>query len=621
MTKDFEHLFSKWMEKNMNKNLIIQEFLDSSKEIFSSIEEVLGFEVNMINENRDCPKKQKAADNEKSDEKKPCCFSLDEVHVIGNDCNMKDIYNLEIENLSKICMPIKYKDIVAVVFELIPRNKNLIKRIEKNNGAFINQLEKIASLLETKYSDAVARISKYKYSTRIEGILNSINSGVVLYDESGEVIYTNKSIIRILNELQIHDLKTFLNEVRKNKLLQSLLDSEKCIHPCELAIDVLGVKYNLLATISYLNQDKSSKEVILTIQNIDYFKKQVMQSIEKNHIRLEFDNILGISKPIRDVIQQAKKAASTDSNILILGESGTGKELFARAIHNYSMRRDFAFVPINCGAIPYDLFESELFGYVKGAFTGAFANKIGKFEVADKGTIFLDEVGEMPIELQVKLLRILQEMEVTRIGCNIIKKVDFKVVAATNVDLMTKVDEGEFREDLYYRLNVIPLVIPPLRERKEDILYISKHFINYYSKKLNKNIIDLSEEAKTIMIQYSWPGNVRELQNLIEYAVNFENSNFIQSEIVRRKLIKDDNDKQDQFKGMSLAESLKEVESEIIRSTINKYTYCNNTADIIRKVCIELGVSRATLYRKMRDYDIGIIESEYLNNENVQKYS
>lgn len=606
----------------MNTNLIEQEFYDTSKEILDSIEEVLGFEVKMINERRDCPQKNQKSvryANNAEQEECFCCFSLTEVHMIEDKCDAKDATCFNIEHLSKICMPIKYKEEVVLVLELIPKNRDLKKRIEKNNQAFISRLEKIASLLETKYSDAVARISKYKYSSRIEGILNSINSGVVLYGEKGDVIYKNKSLVRILNELQIKNLDDFLNEIRKNKLLQSLLDSEKCIHPCELAIDVLGVKYNLLATISYLNAQRASKEVILTIQNIDYFKKQVMQSIEKNHIRLQFDNILGISKPIRELIEQAKKAASTDSNILIMGESGTGKELFARAIHNYSTRRDFAFVPINSGAIPYELFESELFGYVKGAFTGAFANKIGKFEVADKGTIFLDEVSEMPFELQVKLLRILQEMEVTRIGCNIVKKVDVKVVAATNVDLMKKVTEGLFREDLYYRLNVIPLVIPPLRQRREDIMYISKHFIDYYSKQLGKDVKGLSEEAKELMMQYSWPGNIRELQNLIEYAVNFENGPLIRREIVEKRLNISEKNTFHHFEGRSLSDSVQQVEEEIIRQCIAKYSYCNSSADTIQKVCQELEVSRATLYRKMKDYHIVVTDTLCLKNENLTK--
>lgn len=310
--------------------------------------------------------------------------------------------------------------------------------------------------------------SKSKGSKRMYGILNTINSGVVLYGEDGSILYKNNSIVHILNEIGIEKVDDFIGEIRKHELLNSLLESGECTRPCEIAVDILGVKYSLLVTITYLNLDRNSKEVILTIQNIDYFKKQVMQSIEKNHIRLKFDNILGKSKGFLEVKKLGEKAALSKSNVLILGESGTGKELFARAIHNFSSRKDNAFVPINCGAIPYDLFESELFGYEKGSFTGAYANKIGKFEVADRGTIFLDEIGEMPYEHQVKLLRILQEKEITRIGSNIVKRFDVKIIAATNKDLLQMVKDGLFREDLYYRLNVIPIMIPPLIKRRID---------------------------------------------------------------------------------------------------------------------------------------------------------
>ena len=236
----------------------------------------------------------------------------------------------------------------------------------------------MASLLGGKYDQYQMDLSKKRYAQRMNGILNTINSGVILYTDSGEVLYTNNALEGIFAEVGIENIDDFVSEIRKHKKLQELLESGQCIRPCEIAIDILGIKYTLLVTITYLNMDNNSKEIMLTIQNIDYFKKQVMQSIEKNHIRLKFDNILGISKEFLEVKRLAEKAALSESNILIQGESGTGKELFARAIHNSSDRRDFAFVPINCGAIPYDLFESEFFGYEKGAFTGAYANKIGK---------------------------------------------------------------------------------------------------------------------------------------------------------------------------------------------------------------------------------------------------
>jgi transcriptional regulator with PAS, ATPase and Fis domain len=453
----------------------------------------------------------------------------------------------------------------------------------------------------------------------MNGILNTINSGVILYTDSGEVLYTNNALEGIFAEVGIENIDDFVSEIRKHKKLQELLESGQCIRPCEIAIDILGIKYTLLVTITYLNMDSNSKEIMLTIQNIDYFKKQVMQSIEKNHIRLKFDNILGISKEFLEVKRLAEKAALSESNILIQGESGTGKELFARAIHNSSDRRDFAFVPINCGAIPYDLFESEFFGYEKGAFTGAYANKIGKFEVADKGTVFLDEIGDIPYDLQVKLLRILQEKEVCRIGSNVVKKVDVKIIAASNKDLLKRVKEGLFREDLYYRLNVIPIMVPPLVKRHEDILYIANHFIKYYSKLLNKDIRGLTQEAINLMMEYHWPGNVREMQNLIEYACNFETGSLISSQVIEKRLEPKNEGFTKRFDGESLSSSLGIVEKEIIIRCINKYSYSNTKDQMISCVCKELDISRATLYRKIKEYNICLNHENYLNHETIDK--
>lgn len=462
--------------------------------------------------------------------------------------------------------------------------------------------------------------SKRQYTQLMSGILNNINSGVILYREDGQVLYTNNSLDRIFEEVGIENTEDFIEEIRSHKLLQKLLKSGECTRPCEIAVDILGVKYSLIMTINYLNTESGFKEIMITIQNIDYFKKQVMQSIEKNHIRLKFDNILGVSAEFLKVKQLAEKAALSDSNILIQGQSGTGKEIFARAIHNSSSRRDFPFVPINCGAIPYELFESEIFGYEKGAFTGAYANKIGKFEIADKGTIFLDEIGEIPLDLQVKLLRILQEREVCRIGSNTIKKVDVKIIAASNKDLLKAVQEGHFREDLYYRLNVIPINVPPLYQRPEDIIHITNHFIKYYSKLFNKNIHGLDEESIELMLRYDWPGNVRELQNIIEYACNIETGDTIRKKTIEKRIRIKEKNTGCGYDGGSLASSLARIESNIIRDCIRKYSNQDSKEDKVFKICRELDISRATLYRKIKEYDISLdietrpnIETNYDN--------
>ncbi|MDR0239386.1 MAG: sigma-54 dependent transcriptional regulator [Deltaproteobacteria bacterium] len=231
---------------------------------------------------------------------------------------------------------------------------------------------------------------------------------------------------------------------------------------------------------------------------------------------LKSNGIIGHSASLADVFRILLKVAPTDSTVLVTGESGTGKELLVRALHNNSARTDKPFVPINCGAIPKELLESELFGHEKGAFTHAIRSRPGRFEVADGGTIFLDEIGEMDLSLQVKILRVLQEKEIERVGGAGMKKVDVRIVAATNRDLENEVSQGRFREDLYYRLNVIPLHLPPLRERDSDVLLLAEHFLARFCVRKNRPCLVLDPDVRKILLAYPWPGNVRELENFME---------------------------------------------------------------------------------------------------------
>lgn len=233
----------------------------------------------------------------------------------------------------------------------------------------------------------------------------------------------------------------------------------------------------------------------------------------------QFDHIVGSSPALESVLAEVERVAPTDSTVLVLGETGTGKELIARAIHNLSARCGHPFVKLNCAAIPFDLLESELFGHEKGAFTGAIAQKIGRFEMADGGTLFLDEIGDIPLALQPKLLRVLQEQEFERLGSGRTHRVNVRLVAATHRDLAEMVRRKDFRNDLYYRLNVFPISLPPLRDRREDIPQLVRHFVAVLSRHMGKQIDEIPEQTLNAFVSYSWPGNVRELQNLVERAV------------------------------------------------------------------------------------------------------
>ena len=292
--------------------------------------------------------------------------------------------------------------------------------------------------------------------------------------------------------------------------------------------------------------------------------------------------LLGQSEAMQRVFALVEKIADTPTNVLITGESGTGKELLARAIHQESSRREHPFVPIHCGAIPENLIESELFGHVKGAFTGAIQNKIGLLELASGGTVFLDEVGEIPLQMQVKLLRFLQERSFRRVGCTEDIEVNVRILCATNKDLEEEVERGTFREDLYYRLNVIQIALPPLRRRKDDIPLLAEYFVRRYSAELNRRIMRISEEAMELLRTYPYSGNVRELENILERAVALESSSMIlpdslPAEMIhghRRDLLPGGKSASNPFRlpeeGVYLEELVEDIEKTLIRQALQR---------------------------------------------------
>jgi formate hydrogenlyase transcriptional activator len=306
-----------------------------------------------------------------------------------------------------------------------------------------------------------------------------------------------------------------------------------------------------------------------------------------------FEQIIGSSPALESVLEQVERVAPTDSTVLVQGETGTGKELIARAIHNLSSRFGRPFIKLNCAAIPFDLLESELFGHEKGAFTGAIAQKIGRFELADKGTLFLDEVGDIPLALQPKLLRVLQEQEFERLGSGRTHQVDVRLVAATHRNLVEMVKRNEFRSDLYYRLNVFPVPLPPLRARREDIPALVEHFVEIYARRMNKQIDQISPETMSELTSYPWPGNIRELQNFIERSVILTSGNVLESPLAS-------------LRNAAEVESLgpitmEDAEREHIRKTLEQTRWVVSGPN---GAAARLGIKRSTLYFRMQKLGI-----------------
>ncbi len=334
-----------------------------------------------------------------------------------------------------------------------------------------------------------------------------------------------------------------------------------------------AVRATRLGAFDFVTKPFRNEELLLVIKNgirqrrLELENRQLKSSLHRR--QGHFQNIVGKSEPIRRVTDLITQVGPGRSTVLITGESGTGKELVAKAVHNLSPRRDRAFVPVNSGSIPSELLESELFGHVKGAFTGATATKKGLFEIAHEGTIFLDEIDTVPVQTQAKLLRVLQEREFRPVGGVRSIKVDVRIVAATNVDLKRAVREGRFREDLYYRLKVITLDVAPLRDRRDDIPLLSHHFLTRFSRENGKTLNSIDQDALRVLMNYDWPGNVRELENAIERAVVLSGtSGSIRSELLPREILDSTSGRPDGIPAQSRNGSLRELVLEFERNLI-----------------------------------------------------
>jgi DNA-binding NtrC family response regulator len=330
---------------------------------------------------------------------------------------------------------------------------------------------------------------------------------------------------------------------------------------------------------------KAVEKHLLLSENV-YLRKQLSD-------KYGFANIIGNSAAMQQVFSRMARIANTDSTVLILGESGTGKELVAKAIHYNGTRKEKPFIAVNCAAIPENLLESELFGHLKGSFTGAIRDKIGKFEAANLGTIFLDEIGTMPMHLQTKLLRVLQEQEVERVGSTKPIKLDVRVLSATNINLDEEVRKGNFREDLFYRLNVIPIRIPPLRERVDDILSLTKHFIEKNCREMKRPVMSIAKEAMEMLEMYNWPGNVRELENVVERMVALTDGKYITMQDIPTGIREQVLTKVTE-RGIDMAKTISELEKQMITEALTL------SKGVKAQAAAMLKLNRTTLVEKMR---------------------
>lgn len=515
-------------------------------------------------------------------------------HPLCSECRIKENCHEKLE----ISAPILYKNKVIGVIGLVCLTEKIKNKVLRNINSHLRFTEHISEFISGKIFEFEDAIEKKERMDILSQIMNNFDKCVLVVDYDGKIIDANDAAVR---ELKIGT--DFRNNFRNINIIRK---NEVIFGKDVFSAEIEKRKYTLVGVLLPISSFTNKEYKIFLFNNYSKTNEEISKiTVAANPISIE--NIIGDSKSVLDLKNKIKKIADTQSTVLITGESGTGKELIARAIHSCSKRSKKPFIAINCGAIPDSLLESELFGYVKGAFSGASSEgRVGKFELANGGVIFLDEIGEMPFYLQVKLLRVLQERTIVRIGSNKLIKLDIRVIAATNMDLKQRIREKKFREDLYYRLNVIPLRVPPLRERGEDIFLIMKILMEKYNKIFNKNVHSIDNEVKEIIKNYSWPGNVRELENTVEFMINMcDEKGIITKDMIYENIIKNSisgnqNEKINSEKDTPLM-TLEESEKLLIKKAFS--IYGSDTAG--KNLCAEkLGIGIATLYRKIDKYNL-----------------
>lgn len=518
-----------------------------------------------------------------------------EAHVYKKVLKTKETYIITNPREEKICescpsketctevleisTPIIFETKIIGVIGLICFNEFQKKEFLNKKDFYIKFLKQMANFISSRAFQENEKTIIENNNKILLDVVERIPNSIIIANEDNKIELINDRAISLFG-------KTNTETPIESEIISDLLDKK------EFLLTYNNTTHKVVGDILNFPTSNGKFRTLYVFQDAENFKKY-FQYFNNGYNRIFIFN----SPQMYNVYSKIEKVAKTITTILITGESGTGKEVVARTIHENSNRKDKPFIAVNCGAIPESLIESEFFGYVKGAFTGANPKgKIGYFEQANGGTIFLDEIGDMPLSLQVKLLRVLQEKTITPIGSDKEKTIDIRIMAATNKNLETLVEENKFREDLYYRLNVFPIDIPPLRDRKKDIEELTEYFFNKYSQVFNIPIKPISDEVMKNFISYNWPGNIRELKNVVEYIINVidEKDSFISLKHLPPKIFKISHEKK-KFR------TLAEIEKDEIDALIKEFGTSSKAKLEIAKT---LNIGRATLYRKMKQYNL-----------------
>ena len=520
--------------------------------------------------------------------------------------------NLEVLTLKEdwynqpLCIEKKLKEIKMQGYNWVVGDNISVKMAKKlGMNALLIRSGKEALMQSILEAERVAEVRKRELekTKRIKSIIDFAYEGIITVDQKGVIDTFNPQAVKIFEKEAYKIIGKNVNKIfpefdfsKITKIGQKIEGKIWTVGDIKIVANIIPIKIN-----------NEIVGAVVTFQKVSQIQKTEQKIREKLYLKGNvaentFNDIIGQSQIIRNLKEETKNYAQIDSPVLLYGETGTGKELFAQAIHNYSPRKNKPFVAFNCAALPESLLESELFGYVRGAFTGAKKEgKVGLFEQAHEGTIFLDEIGEISQNIQARLLRVLQEHKVRRLGDDKVIPVDVRIITSTNKKLIQLVKENKFRDDLYYRINVLNLEIPPLRERKEDISLLVNFFIKKYGYKFKKIVEGISEEGMRILENYDWPGNIRQLENIIERLVVRTDKNFIMTNLVKEIMklqyggsMLNNYQKQNNL-NYPLSGDLKNIEKTIIEEVIEEEK--GNKAAVARR----LGISRTTLWRKLNN--------------------